>query len=112
MSDQQSNVPEASLDDTATLKSRVLAKNLDALRQHNESLADQIDAVELTGKAELFISGGEHEDINIAYDGVPLHDVDHPFEEAYVLFNEKVPPKYRDPQVYFVYVLAWAWGIA
>ncbi|MCA9841170.1 MAG: motility associated factor glycosyltransferase family protein [Cyanobacteria bacterium HKST-UBA03] len=96
MSDQQSNVPEASLDDTATLKSRVLAKNLDALRQHNESLADQIDAVELTGKAELFISGGEHEDINIAYDGVPLHDIDHPFEEAYVLFNEKVPPKYRD----------------
>lgn len=78
--------------------------NMSALRQQNPSLADVLSEINEVHEVELFYSGGEHQDINVAYQGYPLHDVDYPYEQAQELFNTHVPESQRGHNnIIFIY---------
>lgn len=72
----------------------MLEQNLAALEKTNPKLVKKLEETELTGKAELFL--GPFEDINIAYDGIALHQIQDPMGESKIAFEEGVPEDARD----------------
>ncbi len=68
-------------------------KNLSALRETHPRLAQKLQEMELSPNVSLFM--GPHNDINIAYNGIALHDIDDPMGEALKIFEEQVPEEGR-----------------